>query len=70
MATKKRFEVRVDPRMDADMERLAQDLQVDRAEVFRRAMTLYLRAKRDELENHSKFILEAPDGQKTELIGV
>ena len=56
--------------MDADMAQLAADLRVDRAEVFRRAMTLYLRAKRDELDHNSKFILQAPDGHQTELIGV
>lgn len=70
MATKKRFEVRLDPRMDADMERIADRLEVDRAEVFRRAMTLYLRAKEEELDHHARFFLEDPQGKRTELIGV
>jgi hypothetical protein len=69
MATRKvkRFEARVDEDLANDITDLAGRLQLDQSEVFRRAMSLYIRAKRDK---GARIILEDPQGSRTELVGV
>jgi hypothetical protein len=48
---------------------LADRMGVGRAEVFRRAMTLYLRAKQAELDHQAHVVLEE-GSKRTELVGV
>jgi|688.fasta_scaffold1206789_2 hypothetical protein len=63
----KRFEARVDEALADDISALAGRLEVDQSEVFRRAMSLYIRAKRDK---GARIILEDSQGSRTELVGV
>lgn len=63
----KRFEARVDEALADDIIALAGRLDVDQSEVFRRAMSLYIRAKRDK---DARIILEDSQGSRTELVGV
>ena len=63
----KRFEARVDAALAQDISALADQLKVDESEVFRRAMTLYIRAKRDAGD---RILLQNPHGAQTELIGI
>jgi hypothetical protein len=63
----RRFEARVDEALADDISALAGRLDLDQSEVFRRAMSLYIRAKRDE---GARIILEDSQGSRTELVGV
>lgn len=63
----KRFEARVDAALAQDISALAEQLKVDESEVFRRAMSLYIRAKRDAGD---RILLENPQGAQTELVGI
>jgi hypothetical protein len=63
----KRFEARVDEALADDITALAGRLDVDQSEVFRRAMSLYIRAKRNEGD---RIILEDSQGSRTELVGI
>ena len=71
------YEVRVDPKMDEDMGKLAKRLGKHRAEVFHRAMRLYIAVKNRQLDQESRdpesplrVFLEDTEGSKTEVIGV
>lgn len=61
------FEAYVDEALAEDITALAGRLNIDLSEVFRRAMSLYLRAKRDDGD---RIILEDPQGSRTELVGL
>ena len=63
----KQFHVTTPDDLARDMSDLASRLGVDQAEVFRRAMSLYIRAKRDE---GARILLEDPQGRITELVGI
>jgi hypothetical protein len=63
----KRFEARVDAALADDISALADRLDLDQSEVFRRAMSLYIRAKRDAGD---RILLESPQGAQTELVGI
>jgi hypothetical protein len=62
-----RFEATVDGAMADDITALAARLNLDLSEVFRRAMTLYIRAKRDAGD---RILLENTHGAQTELMGI
>jgi hypothetical protein len=62
-----RFVAHVDGALADDITALASRLGVDDSEVFRRAMSLYIRAKRDDGD---RIILEDPQGSRTELVGL
>lgn len=62
-----RFSAIVDETMADDITALAEQLEVDESELFRRAMSLYIRAKRNEGD---RIILLDPQGSYTELVGV
>ena len=71
------YEVRVDPKMDEDMGKLAKRLGKHRAEVFHRAMRLYVAVKNRQLDQESRdpesplrVFLEDTEGSRTEVIGV
>ena len=71
------YEVRVDPGMDEDMGKLAKRLGKHRAEVFHRAMRLYIAVKNRQLDQESRdpesplrVFLEDTEGSRTEVIGV
>ena len=64
------YEVRMDPQMDEDMGKLAQRLSASRAEVFRRAMRLYVAVKNRQLDDQSSLFLEDVQGNRTEITGV
>ena len=64
------YEVRMDPQMDEDMGQLAQRLSASRAEVFRRAMRLYVAVKNRQLDDQSSLFLEDAQGNRTEITGV
>ncbi len=67
----RRYEVRLPIELDEDMAKMAERLKVDRSEVFRRAMALYIRAKNAELDEQAHVFLEDREGKKrTELVGV
>ncbi len=64
------YEVRMDPQMDEDMGKLAERLSENRAEVFRRAMRLYVAVKNRQLDHQSHLFLEDAQGNRTEITGV
>ncbi|SAY38310.1 hypothetical protein [Candidatus Synechococcus spongiarum] len=64
------YEVRMDPQMDEDMGQLAKRLSANRAEVFRRAMRLYVAVKNRQLDDRSSLFLEDAQGSRTEITGV
>ncbi len=65
-----KFNVRLDPRLDMDIRALADELDVDKSEIARRALSLYLIAKRRAMAN-GETISMVKDGQQTvELVGV
>lgn len=64
------YEVRMDPQMDEDMGKLAKRLSANRAEVFRRAMRLYVAVKNRQLDDQSSLFLEDTQGNRTEITGV
>lgn len=64
------YEVRMDPQMDKDMGQLANRLSANRAEVFRRAMRLYVAVKNRQLDAQSCLFLEDAQGNRTEITGV
>lgn len=71
-----RYELYMDPEMDHDMEELAQllglgnDVCETRAEVFRRAMRLYVAVKHHQFDYNSRLIMEDERGNQTEIVGV
>lgn len=73
MATKsKRFEARLDPKLDSDISELLKEFPEigDKSEFARRAFSLYLVAKRRE-KTKGETIGMVKDGKQTaELIGV
>jgi hypothetical protein len=73
MTTKsKRFEARLDPKLDNDISELLKDFPEigDKSEFARRAFSLYLVAKRRE-KNKGETISMVKDGKQTvELVGV
>ena len=77
MATKERwYEVRMDPKMDEDMGKLAERIGKHRAEVFHRTMRLYIAVKNRQLDQEGRdpesplrVFLEDPHG-KTEVTGL
>ena len=71
------YEVRMDPKMDEDMGKLAKRLGKHRAEVFHRAMRLYIAVKNRQLDQESRdpesplrVFLEDTEGSRTEVTGV
>ena len=68
--SEQRYEVRMDPRMDEDMGKLAERLHKSRGEDFSRAMRLYLEVKTRELDHESRVFLQDRQGKKIEIIGV
>jgi hypothetical protein len=66
---KSRFDVRMGPELTAQFEELSQTTGLTRAEIFRRALALYKRAKQVQMAN-GKVILEESGGSSVELIGL
>ena len=65
------YEVRMDPQMDEDMGHLAQRLNANRAEVFRRAMRLYVAVKNRQLDDDQFCLfLEDAHGNRTKITGI
>ncbi|KKZ10616.1 MAG: hypothetical protein TH68_10020 [Candidatus Synechococcus spongiarum 142] len=71
------YEVRMDPQMDKDMGQLAKRLGKHRAEVFHRAMRLYIAVKNQQLDQEDRnpesplrVFLEDAQGSKTEVVGL
>ena len=66
---KRRFDVRMSPELTEQLDTIAGDTGMTRAEVFRRAVALYKRAKETE-KNDGRVILEDSEGHSRELIGL
>ena len=59
------------PKMDKDMGDLAEQLGQHRAEVFHRAMRLYIAVKKQQLAQEDlRVFLEDAQGSKTEIVGI
>lgn len=66
---KRRFDVRMSPELADQLDAVAEEAGMTRAEVFRRAVALYKRAKEVEL-NSGRVILQHSDGSERELVGL
>lgn len=66
---RRRFDVRMSPELADQFDQLATATQLPRAEVFRRALALYARAKEVERSN-GHVLLQGADGTTRELIGL
>jgi hypothetical protein len=71
MAAKtKRFEARLDPRLDSDISTFLGELNIDKSEFARRAFSLYLIAKKRELANGEQISMTKDGSPTVQLIGV
>ncbi len=65
----RRFDVRMSPELAQQLETVSEETGMTRAEVFRRAMALYKRAKEVEMRK-GKVLLKDSDGTLRELVGL
>jgi metal-responsive CopG/Arc/MetJ family transcriptional regulator len=63
-----RFDVRMPPDLAQDMKDIEEDTGLSRGEIFRRAITLYKRMKKTQMEGGNVILLEA-DGTLIKLVG-
>lgn len=63
MATEKRFNVSIGQTMDNDIQSVANNLGITKAEVIRRAFILFKHASKAE-----KVLLQTPEGEQVVLI--
>lgn len=64
---RQRFDVRMSPELAEQLETVARESRMSRAEVFRRAVALYKRAKEVE-RNNGHVLLQDADGTVRELV--
>ncbi len=66
-----RYQVRLNPKMDENMVDLANRLGKDQAEVFHKAMRLYIAVKNQQLkEIGTRFFYETPEGKIVEIVNI
>ena len=65
----RRFDVRMSPELAEQLNEVASENNMSRAEVFRRAVGLYKLAKEVE-RNQGKVLLEEPDKTVRQLVGL
>lgn len=66
---KTRFDIRMSPELAEQLESISISAGLTRAEIFRRAVALYKRAKEVE-RNGGQVLLKDADGTMRELIGL
>jgi metal-responsive CopG/Arc/MetJ family transcriptional regulator len=66
---RQRFDVRMSPELAQQLETISTETGLTRAEVFRRAVALYKRAKEVERSN-GHVLLRDPDGTTREIVGL
>ena len=66
---KQRFDVRLDSQLAGQFDAIAARTGLSRAEIFRRALYLYAKAKEETL-NNGKVLLEDAGGNRRELINL
>jgi predicted DNA-binding protein len=66
---RQRFDIRMSPELAEQLEMITNETGMTRAEVFRRAVALYKRAKETERER-GHVLLKDADGKVRELVGL
>lgn len=66
---KRRFDIRMSPELTEQLESITAETGLPRAEIFRRAVALYKRAKEVE-RNSGHVLLRTADGSMREIVGL